>query len=46
MLGSQEAGIPKRQNVVGAVIGGFLTIFGAVFAPRFFFRHPPGLNLQ
>ena len=46
MLGSQEAGIPQRQNVVGAGIGGFLTTFGAVFALRFFFRRPPGLNLQ
>lgn len=46
MLGQHEAGIPQRQDAIGAVIGGTLAIFGAVFALRFFFRHPPGLNLQ
>ena len=46
MLGQYEAGIPQRQDAIGAVIGGCLTIFGGVFALRFFFRRPPGLNLQ
>ena len=46
MLSRREAGIPPRQDAIGAVIGGCLAIFGAVFALRFFFRRPPGLNLQ
>jgi len=46
MLGAREAGIPKRQDAIGAVIGGFLTLFGGIYAVKFCFRRQRGLNLQ
>jgi len=46
MLGAREAGIPKRQDAIGAAIGGFLTLFGGLYALKFCFRRQRGLNLQ
>ena len=45
ILGPQEAGIPRKQVVVGAGIGAFLTVFGGVYALKFCFRRRRGLNL-